>query len=68
MNLATPLDTICRLIVRGRELEAQVPANETDDSEEDPDDADDRFAVREDATISWPSCSLWLGSGGAPMT
>ena len=50
MDLATPLDTICRLIVRGRELEAQVPANETDDAEEDPDDADDRFAVLEDET------------------
>ncbi len=50
MDLATPLDMICRLIVRGRELEAQVPANETDDSAEEPDDADDRFAVLEDET------------------
>lgn len=50
MDLATPLETICRLIVRGRELEAQVPANGADDSEEDPDDADDRFAVLEDET------------------
>ncbi len=50
MDLATPLDTICRLIVRGRELEAQVPANQTEDAEEDVDDADDRFAVLEDET------------------
>ena len=38
MELLTPLDTICRLILRARELEAQVPAGEPD---EDPDDVDD---------------------------
>jgi hypothetical protein len=38
MELLTPLDTICRLILRAKELEAQVPAGEPD---EDPDDIDD---------------------------
>ncbi|HYD11941.1 MAG TPA: DUF3775 domain-containing protein [Allosphingosinicella sp.] len=38
MELLTPLDTICRLILRARELEAQIPAEEPD---EDPDDVDD---------------------------
>jgi hypothetical protein len=31
MELETPLDTICRLIVRAREWDAQVPADEADD-------------------------------------
>lgn len=47
MELTVPLETVCRLIVRARELEAQVPAIETDD-EEDPADSDDPFAVLED--------------------
>lgn len=47
MELATPLETICRLIVRAREMEAQVPGIETDD-EADPTDSDDEFAVLED--------------------
>lgn len=47
MDLTTPLETICRLIVRARELEAQVPAIENDE-EEDPTDSDDEFAVLED--------------------
>ena len=47
MELTVPLETVCRLIVRARELEAQVPAIETDD-EEDPTDSDDPFAVLED--------------------
>jgi Protein of unknown function (DUF3775) len=38
MELQTPLDTICRLILRAKEMEAQVPA---DDADEDPDDVDD---------------------------
>ena len=38
MELLTPLETICRLILRARELEAQVPAAEPD---EDPDDVED---------------------------
>ena len=47
MDLATPLETICRLIVRARENEAQVPGIETDE-EKDPTDSDDEFAVLED--------------------
>ena len=39
MELLTPLETICRLILRTKELEAQVPAQDPD---EDPDDVDDR--------------------------
>ena len=38
MELLTPLDTICRLILRAKELEAQVPAADPDG---DPDDIDD---------------------------
>ena len=38
MDLLTPLETLCRLILRARELEAQVPAQDPD---EDPDDVDD---------------------------
>ena len=47
MELNTPLETICRLIVRAREMEAQVPAIENDE-EPDPTDSDDEFAVLED--------------------
>ena len=47
MELSTPLETICRLIIRARELEAQVPGIETDD-EADPSESDDEFAVLED--------------------
>src|SRR3954468_21069292 len=47
MDLLTPLETICRLIIRARELEGQVPAIENDD-EADPTDSDDEFAVIED--------------------
>jgi hypothetical protein len=47
MELTVPLETVCRLIVRARELEAQVPAIENDD-EDDPSDSDDPYAVLED--------------------
>ncbi len=47
MELVVSLDSVCRLIVRARELEAQVPGIETDD-EEDPTDSDDPYAVIED--------------------
>ena len=47
MDLSTPLETICRLIIRARELEAQVPSIEND-GEDDPTDSDDEFAVLED--------------------
>lgn len=38
MDLLTPLDSYCRLIIRAREMEAQVPAQDPD---EDPDNVDD---------------------------
>jgi hypothetical protein len=38
MELLTPLDTLCRIILRAREAEAQVPAS---DPEEDADNVDD---------------------------
>jgi Protein of unknown function (DUF3775) len=38
MDLLTPLETICRLSLRAKELEAQVPASDPD---EDPDNVDD---------------------------
>lgn len=44
MELTVSLDTVCRLIVRARELEAQVPGTENDD-EEDPADTDDPLAI-----------------------
>jgi hypothetical protein len=47
MELSVALETVCRLIVRARELEAQVPAIEADD-EPDPEDTDDDRAVLED--------------------
>jgi hypothetical protein len=41
MELLTPLETICRLILRSKELEAQVPAADPDQDPEDVDDLDD---------------------------
>ena len=41
MELLTPLETLCRLILRARELEAQVPAQDPDDDPENVDDVDD---------------------------
>jgi hypothetical protein len=41
MELLTPLETICRLILRAKELEAQVPAEDPDDDPADVDDYDD---------------------------
>jgi hypothetical protein len=38
MELLTPLETYCRLILRAKEMEAQVPAQDPD---EDPDNVDD---------------------------
>jgi hypothetical protein len=48
MELLTPLETLCRLILRSRELEAQVPAQDPD---EDPDNVDD-FDDEGDQTLS----------------
>ena len=41
MELLTPLETICRLILRAKELEAQVPAADPDEDPADVDDYDD---------------------------
>jgi hypothetical protein len=41
MDLNTPLDTLCRLILRAKELEAQVPSAGTDDAADDVNDYDD---------------------------
>lgn len=49
MELSVSLETVCRLIVRAREMEAQVPGLAADE-EEDPLDADDEFAVMDDET------------------
>ncbi|MBP8235612.1 MAG: DUF3775 domain-containing protein [Rhizorhabdus sp.] len=47
MELTVSLEDICRLIVRAREMEAQVPAIETEE-DADPTDSDDPMAVLED--------------------
>ena len=47
MELSVSQEAVCRLIVRARELEAQVPGIEADD-EEDPQDTDDGLSVIED--------------------
>lgn len=49
MELLTPLETLCRLILRARELEAQVPAADPD---EDPDNVDDLDDDGEDQALS----------------
>ena len=49
MDLLTPLETYCRLILRAKELEAQVPAADPD---EDPDDVDDFDDDAEDQALS----------------
>lgn len=41
MELLTPLDSLCRIILRAKELEAQVPAQDPDQDPEDVDDYDD---------------------------
>jgi hypothetical protein len=47
MDLATPLDLICRIIIRARQLEAQVPGIDPD-NDADPNDSDDAFDTLED--------------------
>ena len=41
MELLTPLETLCRLILRAKELEAQVPAQDPDEDADNVDDLDD---------------------------
>jgi hypothetical protein len=40
MELLTPLDTLCRIIIRARENEAQVPAQDPDEDADNVDDYD----------------------------
>lgn len=47
MQLDTPLDIICRIIQRARELEAQVPAIDPD-NDDPPEDSDDDYDVLKD--------------------
>ncbi len=49
MELLTPLELLCRLILRARELEAQVPALDPD---EDPDNVDDLDDESESEALS----------------
>ncbi len=49
MELLTPLESLCRLIIRAREMEAQVPAQDPD---EDPDNVDDFDDEEEDQALS----------------
>ena len=41
MDLLTPLETLCRIILRARENEAQVPAQDPDEEADNVDDFDD---------------------------
>jgi hypothetical protein len=41
MDLLTPLETLCRIIIRARENEAQVPAADPDEDADNVDDFDD---------------------------
>ncbi len=41
MELLTPLETLCRMILRAKELEAQVPALDPDEDADNVDDFDD---------------------------
>ncbi|MCA1749476.1 MAG: DUF3775 domain-containing protein [Parasphingopyxis sp.] len=55
MELETPLDTICRLIVRAREWEAQVPSADPDEVDDDePVQTDDQY----DAMIDGKNSSV----------
>ncbi|MBB3763584.1 DUF3775 domain-containing protein [Sphingomicrobium lutaoense] len=51
MEFATPIDTLCRIIIRAREYEAQVPTNyDGDESPDnvDGDDEDEAYSVLDD--------------------
>lgn len=41
MDLLTPLETYCRMILRAKEMEAQVPASDPDEDADNVDDFDD---------------------------
>jgi len=51
MEPATPLDTLCRIILRAKEYEAQVPTDYDDDEDAgsvDGDDDDEAYSVLDD--------------------
>ena len=49
MDPLTPLDTLCRIILRAREYEAQVPSDyDADEDADNVDDLDDEDDGRED--------------------
>ncbi|MEA3061428.1 MAG: hypothetical protein QOJ94_1209 [Sphingomonadales bacterium] len=41
MELLTPLETLCRIIIRARENEAQIPAQDPDEDADNEDDFED---------------------------
>lgn len=45
MDLETPLETICRIIIRARELDAQVPAADPDEVADDTESNEDQYDV-----------------------
>lgn len=47
MDLETPLESICRIIARAREMEALVPSIDPD-NDDAPNDSDDKYDVLED--------------------
>lgn len=48
MDLVTPLDIICRIIIRARELEAQVPGIDPDNDDPVNDSDDDRDLMEDE--------------------
>ena len=48
MELLTPLETLCRIIIRAKENEAQVPAQDPDEDADNVDDFDDEGGVEEE--------------------
>ncbi|MEA3038531.1 MAG: hypothetical protein QOE79_1044 [Sphingomonadales bacterium] len=59
MELLTPLETLCRIIIRARENEAQVPA---DDPDEDADSEDD-FEDEEGGAVALSALEDELNTG-----
>jgi len=65
MDLLTPLDTYCRLILRAKELEAQVPALDPDDDPDNVNDFDDDGGGEEriDELMDMPLLAGYLEAG-----
>ena len=60
MELLTPLETLCRIIIRARENEAQVPAQDPD---EDPDNVDDLDDEDEGGAVALSALEDELNTG-----